>query len=206
MLKRIVLLALLAASPAMATQEYILPTLFDVAGVAANDTLNIRATPSASGEILGTLAPDATGIEVTGLDASGQWGQVNAGEQAGWVSMRYLAYRTDVWAPGKLPAGFSCSGTEPFWSFAIKDRDLIWSEPDKNITLSGATVLDTGIPRDPRRGVYVAGDNGGLTAAITPAQCSDGMSDMAYGLQATVIRHSRDAAPVMYSGCCRIGR
>ena len=41
-------LFLAVASPAIATPEYILPTLFDVTGVAANDVLNIRAAPSAS--------------------------------------------------------------------------------------------------------------------------------------------------------------
>ncbi|NHF73566.1 COG3650 family protein [Paracoccus xiamenensis] len=206
MLKRLVVMAVLAAGPAAATQEYILPTLFDVQGVAAGDVLNIRAAPNASATIIGTLLPDAKGVEITGHDPSGRWGQVNAGEQVGWVSMRFLNYRTDVWQPGKLPAGFSCGGTEPFWSFEVRDGGLIWDEPNHKIALSGAVVLDTGVFRDPRRGIYVEDDHDLLTAAITPAQCSDGMSDMAYGLQATVIRQSRDAAPVMYSGCCRIAR
>ena len=41
-------LTLAFAGPAAATQEYILPTLFDVAGVASDDVLNIRAEPTAS--------------------------------------------------------------------------------------------------------------------------------------------------------------
>ena len=206
MLKRLVLVAMLAAGPAAATQEYMLPTLFDVQDVAANDVLNIRETPDAKAAIIGTLAPDAKGVEVMSLDRSGQWGQVNAGESAGWVAMRFLGYRTDVWAPGKLPAGLSCGGTEPFWSFHTEGGDLIWQQPDHQITLSGLAVMDRGIPRDPRRGLFVEDDHDLLTATIAPAQCSDGMSDMAYGLEATVIWQSGAEAPQLYSGCCRIAR
>lgn len=206
MLKRVLLIAMLAAGPAMASPEYILPTLFDVEGVASGDVLNIRATPSASGDILGTLAPDATGIEVTGLDPSGKWGQVNAGEQPGWVSMRFLNYRTDVWQAGQLPETLSCGGTEPFWSFRAHDGGLIWEEPGHQITISGLTVMDRGFARDPRRGLFAEDDHDIFTATITPAQCSDGMSDMVYGLETTVIMQSRDAAPMMFSGCCRIAR
>ena len=204
MRKRLVVMAILAAGPAAATQEYMLPTLFDVQGVAQGDVLNIRQSPDAASEIIGTLARDAKGIEVVGQDPSGKWGQVNAGESAGWVAMRFLAYRTDVWEPGKLPAGLSCGGTEPFWSFQLHDGALIWQQPDHKAMLSGVQVMDTGAFRDPRRGLFVEDDHELLTAAITPAQCSDGMSDMAYGLETTVIRQTRDAAPVMYSGCCRI--
>lgn len=204
MLKRLAVMAVLAAGPAAATQEYILPTLFDVHDVAEGDVLNIRQSPDASSPIIGSLARDAKGVEVMWLDHSMQWGRVNAGESAGWVAMRYLAYRTDVWEPGKLPAGLSCSGTEPFWSFQVQDGALIWQQPDYKIALSGLTVMDRGIFRDPQRGLFVEDDHDLLTATIAPAQCSDGMSDMAYGLQTTVIRQSRDAAPVMYSGCCRI--
>ena len=41
MLKRALLMAMLAAGPAAASPEYILPTLFDVEGVASGDVLNI---------------------------------------------------------------------------------------------------------------------------------------------------------------------
>lgn len=108
------LLLLILAAPAHATQEYILPTLFDVTGVAADDVLNIRQLPDADAPIIGTLSPDAKGIEV--VEDTGGWGRVNSGEGSGWVSMRYMAYRTDVWHEGALPDGFSCFGTEPFWS------------------------------------------------------------------------------------------
>ena len=55
-------MAMLAAGPAAATPEYILPTLFDVQDVAKGDVLNIREAPDARAPIIGELAPDATGI------------------------------------------------------------------------------------------------------------------------------------------------
>ncbi|MDO5643472.1 MAG: SH3 domain-containing protein [Paracoccus sp. (in: a-proteobacteria)] len=196
-------MAMLAASPALA-QDRALPTLFDVTGVAANDVLNIRQTPSASAAVTGRLAPDQTRIEVVGLDASGRWGQVNTGEQAGWVSMRFLAPRANVWKAGQLPEGLICSGTEPFWSFSASDGTLNWQEPGHETRLSGLSVMDSGIGGDRRRGLFVEDAHDILTASITPAACSDGMSDMAYGLAVTVIRQSRDGAPRMNTGCCRI--
>ena len=62
MLRRLFLMAMLAAGPAAATPEYILPTLFDVQDVAKGDVLNIREAPDARAPIIGELAPDATGI------------------------------------------------------------------------------------------------------------------------------------------------
>lgn len=200
-----ILIAALAGSPAMATQEYILPTLFDVAGVAVDDVLNIRDMPDASSEIIGTLAPDATHIEIVGLDPSGKWGHVNTGERSGWVSMRYLNYRTDVWADGQLPAGFICFGTEPFWSLRNDGAGLIWEEPDHRTSMTIEGVLDTGVFRDPRRMIHVEDDHSLMVASITPKQCSDGMSDMAFGLEASVLLQSRNAPATMYRGCCSVG-
>ncbi|MFV0410158.1 MAG: peptide-binding protein [Paracoccus sp. (in: a-proteobacteria)] len=202
-MKRFSLIALLAAGPVTASPEYVLPTLFDVSGVAAWDQLNIRSGPNASAEIIGSLAPDAVGVEVMALDSSGCWGLVNAGERAGWAAMRHLNYRTDVWLPGELPAGLSCGGTEPFWSIHADGGSLIWSEPGHEIALSGLTVLDSGF-RDPHRGLHVEDDHDLLSAVISPAQCSDGMSDMAYGLEITVLRQSGNRPVQMYRGCCRI--
>ena len=204
-MKRIVLLAVLAGTPAAATQEYILPTLFDVAGVAGDDVLNIREAPSASAPIIGELAPDATGVEIVGLDNSGNWGQVNTGERAGWVSMRYLNYRTDVWLDGQLPRGFSCGGNEPFWGFReVGNGGLQWEEPGHSTSMTVESVLGTGIFRDPRRIIHVEDDHSLMVASVTPKQCSDGMSDMQFGLEATVLLQSRDAPARMYTGCCRV--
>lgn len=191
-------LTLALSGPAAATQEYILPTLFDVAGVAPGDVLNIRADPNAQATIIGTLAPDARRIEV--VEERRDWGRVNTAEGSGWVSMRYLAYRTDVWQSGEVPAGFRCLGTEPFWDAMHEGGDLVLRSPGDQAGDRRAVqaVLDSGIFRDPAR-VVVARD---MTLLAHPQICSDGMSDRMYGLAATLVIHGDQ--PRMLSGCCLI--
>ena len=190
-------LSLVLAAPASATQEYILPTLFDVTGVAADDVLNIRAEPNAGAAIIGTLAPDATGIEVT--EERRGWARVNTAEGSGWASARYLAYRVDVWEEGKLPAAFSCYGTEPFWSATVEGRDLVLSTPEVAETrFPVSAILSTGVFRNPTR--VVVGQGASLTAM--PQQCSDGMSDRRFGLAGLFVLTGDD--PHLLSGCCSI--
>lgn len=198
-------LCFIAAAPALATQEYILPTLFDVTGVAQDDRLNIRATPNASAEILGTLAPDARDIEVVGNDASGRWARVNTGEQSGWVAMRYLMYRVDVWQDDALPPTLRCFGNEPFWSLAPEGDTLVMQTPQTRTTLPLRSVVSTGIFRDPRRGIIAQDTQTRLGATVVPMACSDGMSDRAFGLDVTVMIEDADGT-VMLTGCCSIAQ
>jgi hypothetical protein len=198
----ILLLLLLVARPAAATEEYILPTLFDVTGVRATSHLNIRGGSGTGFARVGRLAPDATGVEVVAHDRSGQWGQINTGEGSGWVSLAYLMYRTDVWEPGALPAGLTCFGTEPFWSL---DATSFSTPEAPDVPLELVSVLDTGIFRDPRRALVATSGGRRMTATITPQACSDGMSDRAFGLGVMVVV-GEGAAPALLTGCCSIAR
>jgi uncharacterized membrane protein len=198
------LLLLSAAVPAAATQEYILPTLFDVVDVAANDVLNIRDAPNARAAIVGQLAPDARDIEVVGYDPTGQWAQINIGAQSGWTALRYLAYQVDVWQPGSVPPTLHCHGNEPFWSIEPRGDVVAFSTPEVSETVMPiGQVLTTGLFRDPRRSILAEGDGQRMTAVIVPIACSDGMSDRAYGLDVTVLLMGR-GAPQMLTGCCSI--
>jgi len=201
MMRHLALLILLTlAQPAAATQEYILPTLFDVTGVRPTSVLNIRSGPGTGFAVIGRLPPDTTGIEVVAHDASGQWGQINTGERSAWVSLAYLAYRTDVWEPGALPEGFACFGTEPFWSL----RADTFSTPEApGQPLEMTAILDTGVFRDPRRALVASSGGRRYTAAVTPQACSDGMSDRAFGLGVMVVVED-GAAPGLLTGCCSI--
>ena len=193
-----------AATSAAATQEYILPTLFDVTGVAADDVLNVRAAPAAHAEIVGTLSPDARDIEVVAHDDTGQWAQVNTGERSGWVALRFLAYQVDVWPPEGLPQSLHCLGTEPFWSFRPGDGAILFSTPEmQDSSLRIAQVMSTGVFRDPRRTVTALGEDLAMTAVIVPMACSDGMSDRAYGLDVTAILEEK-GTPRLLTGCCSI--
>lgn len=197
-------LFLVAAAPAAATQEYILPTLFDVTGVAANDVLNIRAAPSASAAILGTLSPHARDIEVVGYDQTGRWARINTGERSGWAALRYLSYQVDVWTPGTLPPTLHCLGNEPFWSFRPSGDAVVFSTPEMpESVMQIRQVLATGVFRDPRRSVSAQSDSRRLTAVIVPMACSDGMSDRSYGLDVTVILEGPGSTRLL-AGCCSI--
>lgn len=200
------LLALLLATawPAAATQEYVLPTLFDVTGVAANDVLNIRSAPGTSSAVIGTLSADARDIEVVGYDATGRWARVNTGALSGWTALRHLAYQVDVWNPGTLPPTLHCLGTEPFWSFSPRGDDILFAVPDApEAVMRIKAVLTTGLFRDPRRSLTAEGGSQRMTAVIVPLSCSDGMSDRVYGLDVTVILQG-GGAPEMLTGCCSI--
>ena len=197
-------LCLFSAWPAAATQEYMLPTLFDVTGVAANDVLNIRAAPNASAAIIGTLSPQARDIEVVGYDETGRWARVNSGEQSGWAALRFLAYQADVWTPGTLPPSLHCLGNEPFWSFRPRGNRVVFSTPESpESAMSIEQVVTTGMFRDPRRSMIAQGETLRMTAVMVPIACSDGMSDRAYGLDVTVILEGR-GEPQMLTGCCSI--
>ena len=203
---RAVLLSLVLfwAGSAAATQEYVLPTLFHVTGVEAGDVLNIRAAPSAGAEIIGSLAPDARDIEVVAHDRTGRWGQVNTAERSGWAAMRYLAYQTGVWEDGRLPAALRCFGTEPFWSLRPEAPSVTFSTPeapDRRLALE--TVLSSGIFRDPHTAFVARDGRRRLTAAVTPKACRDGMSDRAYGLEASVVLED-GAGSELLIGCCSI--
>lgn len=187
-------LALLAA-PAHATPEYQLPGLFDVTGVAADDVLNLRARPDARATIIGSLPPDARNIEV--VDEAKGWARVNAAEASGWVSMRFLSYHPDIWRDD-LPASLGCFGTEPFWSVQQSRAGLLFSTPEEQRDFAPAQVLRSANSTAPQRAI-IAGD---LTLVITPGQCSDGMSDRAFGLQALAILGGD--VPRLLSGCCSV--
>ena len=71
---------MLAFFPLAALAE-VYPALHDVTGVASDDVLNIRESPDAGSAIVGSLAPDATGVEVVAV--TGGWAVVNTSEASG---------------------------------------------------------------------------------------------------------------------------
>lgn len=181
-----------------------LPALYDVQGVAADDVLNIRTGPSARAQIIGGLAPDARGIEVVARNAAGTWGQINTGEQSGWVSLRYMALRGVHIDHYNLPVGLRCFGTEPFWS--LENTGGAWDYRTPDMSREGLEIWiaqDSGISEDLRRMVLFNGLGGPATGFIYPAQCNDGMSDRAYGLAIGVMMSP--SAPLL-SGCCSLSR
>ena len=180
------------------------PQLYDVTGVAADDVLNIRAAPSAQAQIIGALERDARAVEVVATNPSGTWGQVNTGEAAGWVSLRYMVARGVMLDDQNLPVGLRCFGTEPFWSLIPIDGALRYqtpAEPARDLALW--RVQDSAITGDLHRILRFAGLDGPGVAFVYPAACSDGMSDRAYGLSISAMM---GLDRPMLSGCCSLTR
>jgi len=200
---RFALLCLAAfALPALALAE---PGYFRVTGVAADDTLNVRAGPSASSADIGDLAPDTRGIEVAGTDASGKWGSILWEEGNGWIAMRFLA--PDAVAPigdTILPAGLLCTGSEPFWSLRMSPASATFQDVSgvgHVMSLAGTRVAE-GRLSEPVQ-ISLSGATAGSLGIVSAASCSDGMSDRTYPWTISYILNS-DAGQRFLSGCCHL--
>jgi uncharacterized membrane protein len=192
---RSILLLTVALSQPLAAQE--LPALFNVTGVAANDVLNIRAEATASSAVVGSFAPDATGIEVVGIE--GSWAIVNSGEGTGYVSSSFLAHDGQAnWSDLSTP--LSCFGTEPFWLFSV-DPAAATATFDLFDGEAVTWPVQQSWPATPRSGV-VALDMGEAIAVLRPEECSDGMSDMTYGIAFDLLMRGETGGG--YEGCCSL--
>ncbi len=196
--------ALLAVTALLATPlaAQNVPALYDLA--APGPEVTVRAAPSGDAEALGAFGSDITLVEVVALSAEGDWGQVNLGEGSGWVEMAALELRGVHIDNYNLPDSLFCMGTEPFWSVSNINGALHYDTPDMpGADLAIWIAQDSGIAEDLRRMVQFAGIGGPGVAFLYPAQCSDGMSDRAYGLAISLM--TAPGAPLL-SGCCTLNR
>ncbi|MBN8631923.1 MAG: SH3 domain-containing protein [Rhodobacterales bacterium] len=181
-----------------AAQAEIYPALHDVTGVAADDVLNIRAAPDAGSAIIGSLAPDAQGVEVVGVE--GDWAVVNTSETRGYASLRFLARQSGPdWNALQTP--LTCIGTEPFWSLHIDPAkgETRFRTPEYD---AARTAPITGIwPALPWSQTAAVTLPDGL-AVLAPGECSDGMSDQSYGISADLF--FTGPARARLSGCCSL--
>ncbi|WP_299422469.1 SH3 domain-containing protein [uncultured Shimia sp.] len=176
-----------------------LPALYDVAGVAADDVLNVRAAPTGSAEKLGELLPNDKAIEVTAINAAKTWGRINLGEVPGWVSMRYMTRHEDN-PDFALAHALTCYGTEPFWRADItQGQGVTIKTPETSTDFPGAGLF---VQANGTPGHYAIGF-GESSAQVTRSECSDGMSDRSFALRVGLfLRH--DQSQTFYSGCCSI--
>lgn len=194
------LLALVFILLPLAVRAEIYPALYDVTGVAADDMLNIRAAPDAGSAIIGTLAPDATAIEVVAVQDG--WAVVNTGEGSGFAAMRYLA-RAEGPDWNALQTPLACLGTEPFWSLKIDpaEAETRFQTPEDEIArIAPITGSWPALPWSQTAAVALPD---GL-AVLSPAECSDGMSDSSYGIAADLFLTGPERERL--SGCCRLGQ
>ncbi|MGL4236146.1 COG3650 family protein [Tabrizicola sp.] len=196
MIRAAALVLLLVAGPLRAED---FPALYAVTGVAADDVLNIRAAPEADAPILGVMLPDATGVEV--VSATDGWAVVNAGEQAGYVSLKFLSREPGpTWYALEQP--LACSGTEPFWSLAIDPGagTVVYTTPDPEDLLEGK--IGRTWPGEPWATTAALALPQGF-AVVRPAACSDSMTDRPYGLAIDIFQN--DGVHDRLAGCCVLG-
>lgn len=189
----LVFVALTGGSPALAEVDH--PGLYRVEGVAADDTLNVRAAPDATSADIGDLLPGAV-VEVTTVDVASGWARILWAEGDGWVSGRFLAPSGDA---GAIPDTLFCLGTEPFWLLDATGDTLILETPEHSQI---SEVIST---RDVARGSLGPGflaRSASMTLVAEPAACSDGMSDRTYGWRAFVVEDT-DGGAGLFTGCCR---
>lgn len=193
-------LSLACALPAFAAPGY-----FRVTGVAADDTLNVRAAPDASSADIGDLPHDARGVEVAGTDASGKWGRITWQEGDGWIAMRFL---TDDPQPGiadtALPQGLLCAGTEPFWSMRYSAGGGVYSDASGNAHSLGLNAAHTPQARGPFPVVMShRGASAASMAFVEPMDCSDGMSDRTYPWRVLLLLSDAGGQRLL-DGCCQL--
>ncbi|SDE66639.1 SH3 domain-containing protein [Limimaricola pyoseonensis] len=198
-MRRLALLLALWAAPAFATVDA-WPALYDVAGVAADDMLNIRSGPGTGHAVIGTLAPDARGVEVLEMSRDGGWGRVNAGEGSGWAALAFLERRPGQWH-GAVPPVSACFGTEPFWRLETGE-DWRMDTPEGTVFAAPAPELAGSLSHRGRFAGSVAAEGATWVLTLANESCSDGMSSRRYGWQALLVRAG--AGTELWSGCCTL--
>ena len=202
---RLALLLWCFAFPALASQ-HVWPALYDVSGVASDDSLNIRTMPDAQSGIIDTLPFNAKDVEVISLDTTGNWAQVNSGENSGWVSLTFLTRQPGQDAINLLKIR-SCFGTEPFWSLTLptdSDAPVTFSklgEPDIQGVISER--ISSQNRTDESAHIFWFGAAGSFAAFISQTSCNDGMFDTAYGLKIGLLLNHATATTLL-SGCCSL--
>ena len=184
-------------------QEY--PALFNVTGVPAGDVLNVRAGPGVDHPIIGTLARNATEVEVVGVNEARDWARVSMGESSGWSSARFLTRTGPSWDQG-LPAPLYCSGTEPFWTYDRLIGGGNWSDFQTPNQPYAEMWSGSAAGRGPSMfAIELDSGTSTMTAFIRRGICSDGMSDRDYGLIAQFVRRA-NGQTVLLDGCCSLSR
>ena len=197
MIRALILLLTILAGGSVAAQGV---GLYDVSGVASDDALFVRARPSNAGEVVGALRHDATGIHVTELSENGLWGRVDHEGAEGWV---YLGYMDPQGGTPDFPGTLDCTGTEPFWSLAIRPDSVSLDEASGPGFDGTAGTRMRAVGRTNRWSLRAFDSGRSLTAVIVARQCSDGMSDRSYPYELDVILSEQDGHRHV-SGCCAL--
>lgn len=173
-----------------------------VIGVAADDTLNLRATPGNKAQILEEIPPNAT-VTPTGRSQQLQtstWQEVRYIHHTGWVNARFLNNRQDDAEGAPLPPPLFCFGNEPFWSLSWDRSGAAKCEEtcEASAGLRVSPLTPSAFPDTLDFTVRTAEDDRFLSVHITKTgKCSDDMSDRVYPYAITA-----HGTPGDLQGCC----
>jgi uncharacterized membrane protein len=189
------LLALLAAP--LSAQD--LPALFNVTGVAAHDTLNVRTEADVRSQVLHELEHDARDIEIVRLSENERWGRINIFDQPGWVSMTFLSPQARA---KQMKQKLYCGGSEPFWSITL-DAAMTYDPMDGPAFSFAVAQRTRSINRSDRYALSGRQGEDTATAIIMRRQCSDGMSETDFGISIDLLT-TIEGKNSFLSGCCRL--
>jgi uncharacterized membrane protein len=171
-----------------------------VYGVSENDTLRMRAGPSASAAEVGSIPPNGDGIEPGDPTDNLNWLSVTYKGKTGFVNTSFLAYGAHA-TRDRLPVRLQCSGTEPFWAIDVGYHrafaNLLFSESKAELSLADPETSRGFASPWLLRG---AGDEDANFLLIDAEKCSDGMSDTQYSYSLNA-----QLGGVLLKGCCEQG-
>jgi len=195
-----IFLALLVLPNFALSDSHGLPALYDVVGVASDDTLNVRRGPDGSTEVIGSLSPHQQGVEIIAFSGDRRWGRTVFEGENGWVSMRFLELRADSWAANSYP--LACHGTEPFWSLMLTENSAHYdsiAEGSEDLSVRWRTGSANNAYGSIAVGMSNATSN--RVGLISRQICSDGMSDADFGWSFFLI-NANPGNPNLLTGCC----
>ncbi len=178
--------------------------LFSVTNVASDDHLNVRAEPSHTAPIVGSLKFNAVSIAATGETrkvGNATWVEIFIGETIGWVNSAYLQATLSDNAPSLFHEPLACGGTEPFWGLKVNGTN-----GDFDTLAEGKSAIEFISSRTAGGVPIIWALKGRTQPSQSPVfalleetnQCSDGMSDLTYRYS---IRIDIEDGP-FYAGCC----
>ncbi len=213
MVKFLCLLSVLA-SPLMARAEIYPLYLYRVAGVAADDRLNIHDSPGADAAIIGALPPDSY-IDVIDTSPDGAWALVSPVSGPGWIATRFLAIAAGQdpsgnGPPPPLPSRMACGGSSPAWGMELAPATGVttYEGIDGGLWYAGATdvqqktypvsSLTSGLGRHYDKFAFSAGR---FTGVLTRSYCKDDSTGDLFAWALDVV-YPADGGLTMVSGCC----
>lgn len=177
----------------------VLPAVFSVINVAANDVLWVRNAPDAASAPVTNLQPNAP-VSVLEFINNG-WAKVTIGQNVGYVKASYLTAGGGVTTSTGMQLGLNCNGAEPFWNLQIAaDRTMTFRGMGESPQVSS---LQSASPAPSGTYPFQFTDSGQLSGTLSAQICSDGMSDITYPWK-ILLNAPMSSSMLALSGCCTL--